>query len=213
MGNTAHIVGHLTGIAASRMLSLDVTDFVRDHPDQEVTFLIAREVRYDGENVDDDLTSLRLASKERGTDPGPQLLLTLSDFALPGDYDHSGTVDPADYTAWRQSFGTASLVADGNRDGIVDAADYTVWRDNLGTSLPGSAASELSAAAAAAAPEPCAPALALMGAFCVLSRTGHICHTWAVPSCRNDCENADLELPVQLGIEAKSARCSTHEEL
>ncbi len=139
IGDTAHFVGNLTGIATSRQLSIDVTDFVRDHPDQQITFLIAREVRFDGENVDDALTSLQLASKERGTTPGPQLLLTLGATALPGDYDHNGVVDMADYSVWRQNFGTTNADADGNGNGVVDAADYVIWRANQGASLPGTA--------------------------------------------------------------------------
>ncbi len=82
IGDTAYFVGNLTGTATSRQLSIDVTDFVRDHPDQQITFLITREVRFNGENVDDALTSLQLASKERGTTAGPQLLLTLGAAAL-----------------------------------------------------------------------------------------------------------------------------------
>lgn len=140
IGNTAHILGHLTGIAASRTLLLDVTDFVREHPDQQITFLIAREVRFDGENVDDALASLRLASKERGTDPGPQLFVTLGANALPGDYDHNGVVDGNDYNNWRQDFGTTNMAADGNGNGVVDTADYTIWRANQGAILPGIAA-------------------------------------------------------------------------
>jgi hypothetical protein len=164
IGNTAHIVGNLTGIATSRQLSIDVTSFVRDHPDQQVTFMIAREVRFDGENVDDALTSLRLASKERGTDPGPQLLLSLTAFALPGDYDHNGTVNALDYDVWMQNEGsTTNLNADGNRDGIVNAADYSLWRKNVGKSLPGATAS--SGSGAAVVPEPSAAVLALIGLY------------------------------------------------
>ncbi len=55
---------------------------------------------------------------------------------MAGDFNLDGVVNEADYSTWRESFGTISLVAshpaDGNRDGIVDSADYTVWRANLG---------------------------------------------------------------------------------
>ena len=51
----------------------------------------------------------------------------------PGDYNSSGTVDAADYAAWRAAFGQtgAGLATDGNGNGVVDAADYTVWRDRF----------------------------------------------------------------------------------
>jgi hypothetical protein len=48
----------------------------------------------------------------------------------PGDFDHSGTVDAADYTLWRNTFGNtgSNLLADANHNGVVDAADYVIWR-------------------------------------------------------------------------------------
>jgi hypothetical protein len=64
---------------------------------------------------------------------------------LPGDYDHSGAVQLADHTKWRQQFGTAGPDADGNLNNTVDAADYVIWRQHY----TGSAS-----AAAAAVPEP-----------------------------------------------------------
>jgi hypothetical protein len=157
IGTSARFVGHFTGIATARQMSIDVTSFVRNHPNQEVTFLIAREVRFDGENVDDDLTSLQLASKERATTPGPHLALSLSGFALPGDYDHNGAVNAADYDVWRQGYGGSSnLAADGNRNGAVDAGDYLVWRRNVGMSLPG----VMAGTGGFAIPEPAATVLA-----------------------------------------------------
>jgi hypothetical protein len=172
IGTTAHIVGELTGVAGARQMSIDVTDFVRDHPDQQITFMIAREVRFDTENVDDALTSLDIASKERGGDAGPQLFLTLSSFALPGDYDHNGTVDMGDYTVWRQNFGNTNTDADGDRNGVVDAGDFLVWRHNLGHTLPGSAAGGGAGAEMVSIPEPTTATLiwAALLTLCVLSR-------------------------------------------
>ena len=63
---------------------------------------------------------------------------------LAGDYDHNGTVDPADYNVWRNSFGSSiDLDADGNYNGVVDAADYVVWRKGVGAMLAGAGASSL----------------------------------------------------------------------
>ncbi len=56
---------------------------------------------------------------------------------VPGDYDGNGTVEPADYDVWANSYGALGpAAADGNQSGRVDAADYTIWRDNLGASGP-----------------------------------------------------------------------------
>ncbi|MCA9189180.1 MAG: hypothetical protein KDA99_26325, partial [Planctomycetales bacterium] len=52
---------------------------------------------------------------------------------LPGDYNGNGIVDAADYTVWKDNFGSdTELAADGNEDGVVNAADYTIWKDNFG---------------------------------------------------------------------------------
>jgi hypothetical protein len=54
----------------------------------------------------------------------------------PGDYDHSGTVDAADYVRWKNAFGsTSDQDADGNQNGIVDAGDYTFWRNHFQSQL------------------------------------------------------------------------------
>lgn len=79
VGESAEIVGHFTGKKQSRPepLLLDVTPFVRAHPDRRITFAIVRQVRFDGENVDDKLEALHMASKEAGEGRGPTLMIEL----------------------------------------------------------------------------------------------------------------------------------------
>ena len=56
--------------------------------------------------------------------------------ALTGDYNVNGVVDAADYSVWRNHFGsTTQLAADGNGNGVIDRADYAVWQANLGNVL------------------------------------------------------------------------------
>ena len=60
---------------------------------------------------------------------------------LAGDFNIDGTVNDADYTVWKNNFGSNLLLsADGNRNGLVDIGDYTIWRDALAVQA-GSAAS------------------------------------------------------------------------
>ena len=153
VGGTATVLGHFTGTQTARELMLDVTSFVKDHADSQVTFLIAREVRFDDENVDDALTSLSLASKESTSDPGPQLILSLNYEALPGDFNGDAVVDDADLAAWNQhtgvTAGAAASDGDADFDGDVDALDFLSWQRAVGTSLPATAAT-------AVVPEPVA---------------------------------------------------------
>jgi hypothetical protein len=77
----------------------------------------------------------------------------------PGDYDHSGVVDSADYNLWRKTYGTAgsNLLADGNHNGVVDDADYLIWR-RYRTSGSGAGVELVNAV-----PEPSSLALAAIG--------------------------------------------------
>jgi hypothetical protein len=68
---------------------------------------------------------------------------SLTYIPIPGDYNHNGAVDAADYVVWRDSQ-LGSLVdansgADGNGNGVIDLDDYNVWRAHFGqTSASGS---------------------------------------------------------------------------
>jgi hypothetical protein len=70
--------------------------------------------------------------------------------ALPGDFNHNGVVDAADYTVWRDTLGsTTDLAADGDNSGKIDAGDFTVWKMHFGEHSDGSGAKST-----AAVPEP-----------------------------------------------------------
>ncbi|MEX2091261.1 MAG: dockerin type I domain-containing protein, partial [Pirellulales bacterium] len=56
--------------------------------------------------------------------------------AQPADFNGNGTVDAADYTAWRDNLGLMDTATqadgDANGDGDVTAADYTAWKAAFG---------------------------------------------------------------------------------
>lgn len=173
IGTSADIVGHFTGTQTARELMLDVTPFVQAHPDEQITFLIAREVRFNAndvanaDDVDDALTSLKLESKDSLTDVGPQLILSLNGSALPADFNGDGTVDGEDLDAWKTGLGMSGVAlksngdADGDRD--VDGSDFLQWQRALGSQLIPSAT-----ATASAIPEPSGAALAACVGWCLL---------------------------------------------
>jgi hypothetical protein len=85
--------------------------------------------------------------------------------SLPGDYNHNGEVDAADYTVWRNSLDESGpgLAADANNDLVVDHADYNIWRANFGAT-----AASTTAIYSATVPEPAAGILTVV-VVCVFS--------------------------------------------
>jgi hypothetical protein len=85
---------------------------------------------------------------------------------IPGDFDHDGMVDAADFIVWRQQVGqTGNLAADANEDNIVDLKDYALWRANFGR------AGESGAGVGAnAVPEPPTLVLAILTATSIVIR-------------------------------------------
>jgi hypothetical protein len=76
---------------------------------------------------------------------------------LTGDYNSDGTVDAADYVAWRDAMTSGAVLPNDSTPGTVDQADYTAWRANFGR-----ASGSGSAAAVAAVPEPASSVMLLM---------------------------------------------------
>lgn len=69
-----------------------------------------------------------------------------------GDYNGNGTVDAADYVAWRKG---GTLVNEVDTPGTVNAADYTAWRARFGNTTG-------SGLGASAIPEPATSVLLLL---------------------------------------------------
>jgi Tol biopolymer transport system component len=90
--------------------------------------------------------------------------------SVPGDYNHDGIVDAADYIIWRSTLGsTTDMRADGDGTGAsagkIDQADYTFWKSHFGQSGAG-------AGAAATVPEPASWLLLSMALVLTATRSG-----------------------------------------
>jgi hypothetical protein len=82
--------------------------------------------------------------------------------AVPGDYNHNGQVDAADYVVWRKMQGQSGLglAADGDNNMVVNQLDYDYWRARYGRT------SGSGAATSAAVPEP--SVIAILIAACTV---------------------------------------------
>jgi hypothetical protein len=62
------------------------------------------------------------------------------------DYNNDGTVNAADYTIWRNTLGSTTMLdADGSGpsgvpDNLIDNFDYLFWKEHYGETVPGSGA-------------------------------------------------------------------------
>ncbi len=98
-----------------------------------------------------------------------ELSLAVTAAGLPGDYNHDGVVDGADYVIWRSSAGQSVTVgsgADGNFDGQITTADYDVWRSHFGQTAGAGAG------AFASVPEPITTTLAVGGSAAMMVMGG-----------------------------------------
>ena len=88
--------------------------------------------------------------------------------SLPGDFNHDGTVDAADYVVWRK-----------NPGGIYTQNDFNTWRANFGATLGVGSGAAGSASANATVPEPATLLMLIVTAAGIRLRRRRI--AWRVP--------------------------------
>jgi hypothetical protein len=100
-------------------------------------------------------------------DPNSVVLSAFMVVPLPGDYNHNGVVDGADYVVWRNTLGQTGggLAADGNGNNQVDSGDFNIWRAHFGQTA-GSGSGE----AGLAVPEPAIATVVLAGVVAVIGQ-------------------------------------------
>lgn len=117
------------------------------------------------------LNKVMLSDRSRGL-----IVVNASGVLAPGDFNQDMEVNTADYTAWRNTFGTDSsglhtgAFADGSNNGVVDAADYVVWRSHLGQSGPLGQGAGASIGGESSVPEPATILLFAAGVGLLISR-------------------------------------------
>jgi len=174
-------------IVRGRIFAADVADMRNVDITSPLTTVSVEEIQLftvNGSGVETDVelrtlvgggrTDLRLGQRPDGeiyimTKTDGWIRLLTAEPELPGDYDHDGLVDAADYTVWRDRLGQTSVTPytgpDGDGDGQISAADYTVWKSHFGTAA-GSGATASAGDPAEAVPEPAA--IVILLTFCLL---------------------------------------------
>jgi hypothetical protein len=168
VATSAFPVGHLTFGNTEAEYGIDLTDFLRLHPqlvdDGALTLALVREERFTSD-ADPALSYVELKMKESGI--APKLTLFI-DNRVPGDYNANGAVDAADYIVWRKTNGQngVGLAADGNADNTISAADLDAWKARFGATIAGGFT------AGPIVPEPTNLIALLVGTFTMLPHCG-----------------------------------------
>ncbi|QDU58280.1 hypothetical protein [Aeoliella mucimassa] len=93
-----------------------------------------------------------------------EVLLSVVQLTLKGDFNADGIVNLADYTLWRDHLGSPDesvLSGNGDNENGVDAADYVLWKQHFGESIP------TDSLVSQAVPEPSCLAIAMLGLLLV----------------------------------------------
>ena len=114
-GTGAQMVGQFVAGATPQDCMIDVTKFIREHPTNDLSFLLAREVRFSADVEDSD--GLSIVSKEGDANNGPRLLLIRAK-----DSDGDGIGDEAEVNI----FGTNPNKSDTDGDGLSDGQEILV---------------------------------------------------------------------------------------
>jgi glucose/arabinose dehydrogenase len=74
------------------------------------------------------------------TDQSYLALFAPTSVQLPGDYNGDDTVNAADYSVWRNTLGTSTILLNDVTPGSVTVNDYSVWKVNYGATTLGTGA-------------------------------------------------------------------------
>ncbi len=123
-GDSAGMVGQLVADAAPADRTIDVTDFVRNAPGNDVSFLLAREVRFYADAQDDD--GLAIISREGATEYGPRLQLVLAQATSNAVPPSISVYDGFDYPADTALVGQGGWLLNGGTSGLIEAGSLAI---------------------------------------------------------------------------------------